>query len=350
MLKLYPTLLLTVLLVNTILHAQENWMKESRVVNLSGKWKFSIGDDREWSKPGYDDSNWEEIKVPSAWEDQGFHGYDGFAWYRKQFFCPAWIKGKTISIDMGYIDDADEIFINGYSVGATGTFPPHYSTAYSAHRRYIIPERFLHLNGNNIIAVKVYDAELSGGILSGHQRINVMSYALEPDYRIEGEWKFFPGDDFNARNPGYDDSRWETIMVPGAWEEQGYPDLDGYAWYRKTIRLTADLINKDLVLILGKIDDMDMVYLNGTPIGKTGNMDREANKYDYQKIRGYFIPKGLLKAGQNNVIAIRVFDGGYIGGMYMGPVGFVTQNRYRNFFRNYRERNSRSIWDILIGN
>ena len=36
----------------------------NKVKDLSGRWKFSIGDNPEWASPDYDDSNWESmIKV-----------------------------------------------------------------------------------------------------------------------------------------------------------------------------------------------------------------------------------------------------------------------------------------------
>ena len=37
-------------------------------------------------------------------------------------------------------------------------------------------------------------------------------------------------------------------------------------------------------------------------------------------MRFYSIPKDLIKYGQNNYIAIRIFDGGGDGGILTGPV------------------------------
>ncbi len=52
----------------------DNWKMK---LDLSGAWKFSIGDNEQWADPEFDDRNWESIQVPSPWESQGFHGYDG---------------------------------------------------------------------------------------------------------------------------------------------------------------------------------------------------------------------------------------------------------------------------------
>jgi beta-galactosidase/beta-glucuronidase len=64
---------------------QHNTETEKQVLNLSGRWKFSLGDEDEWKDEKFNDSNWEKVSVPSSWENQGFHGYDGYAWYRTSF-------------------------------------------------------------------------------------------------------------------------------------------------------------------------------------------------------------------------------------------------------------------------
>ena len=54
-----------------------------RVIKFKDQWKFSIGDDFNWANPAFDDGDWENILVPSPWEDEGYHGYDGYGWYRR---------------------------------------------------------------------------------------------------------------------------------------------------------------------------------------------------------------------------------------------------------------------------
>ena len=63
----------------------EDWKS---VLDLRGKWKFDLGDDEKRAIVAFDDSKWDEIFVPSAWEDEGYPGYDGYAWYRKHFRLP----------------------------------------------------------------------------------------------------------------------------------------------------------------------------------------------------------------------------------------------------------------------
>ena len=53
------------------------------------------------------------------------------------------------------------------------------------------------------------------------------------------DWRFAP-DDKNIGVPekwfaiDFNDSDWEVLEAGTKWEEQGYPDLDGFGWYRKS--------------------------------------------------------------------------------------------------------------------
>jgi beta-galactosidase/beta-glucuronidase len=98
--------------------------------SLKGSWQFSIGVNEEWVSPKFNDSDWETIKAPSPWENQGYNGYNGYAFYRKKINIPSNYKGRMLYLNMGYIDDVDEVYLNGHKIGSTGGFPPDYNTAY----------------------------------------------------------------------------------------------------------------------------------------------------------------------------------------------------------------------------
>lgn len=109
--------------------------------------------------------------------------------------------------------------------------------------------------------------------------------------------------------PGYDDGDWKTMNLPGYWESQGYPDLDGVVWYRKEVELPASWAGKPLELDLGPIDDEDMTFFNGKKVGsieKTGF---------YAQDRSYEIPAGVAQAGKN-LISVRVTDISGNGGFH----------------------------------
>lgn len=322
---------------------------EWKVLSLKGKWKFSIGDDKKWARPDFNDRDWEEIYAPSPWEEQGFYGYDGYAWYRKHFYCPASVKGKLLTLNIGRIDDVDEVYINGRLMGQTGSFPPDYATAYDAERKYTVPESLLKMNADNVISIRVYDAELGGGIMSGDLGLFARSYPIQPEIALDGFWKFRIGDDQEWKDNEYSDRDWKEIIAPAFWETQGYRNYDGYAWYRKKIFIPASMKDKQLVLMLGKIDDKDETFFNGRQIGQTGDINGEyTNDRDYQMFRGYFIPKDAIKYNSDNIIAVRVYDGFQDGGIYSGPIGITTRERYSQMWK--KQKGQKSFWELLFGN
>ena len=316
-------------------HAQDDWEK---VLNLKGNWKFSIGDSKKWADPKFIDSDWETIDVPSKWEDEGFNGYNGYAWYRKTFDGTALDKNLDFSLFLGYIDDVDEVYLNGHKIGFSGTFPPKFHTAYDAFRNYYLPKEFINFNGKNLLAVRVFDSEIEGGIVKGDIGIFINENDRDLTINLRGVWDFALETKL-YRNDGDDeflgtdkhtppvDSKWSKINVPGEWEHQGYNNFDGTGWYRKQFVIPEALDGEDLVLLLGKVDDFDHTYFNGKWIGSTNWHDRS---------RVYTIPSDLFNGGAVNVLLVYVKDSQGRGGIYEGPIGIMKQ---ADFTRYYRQKN-----------
>jgi sialate O-acetylesterase len=112
------------------------------------------------------------------------------------------------------------------------------------------------------------------------------------------------------KNNDFDDSKWPLMKLPGLWETQGLPDLDGIVWFRKTITISEADAGKAAALELCMIDDNDETYINGVSVGSTDG---------YNTTRKYQIAAGVLKAGKNT-IAVKIGDTGGGGGIY----GLVT--------------------------
>ncbi|OLC05939.1 MAG: hypothetical protein AUH42_06550 [Gemmatimonadetes bacterium 13_1_40CM_70_11] len=142
----------------------------TEVYRLGGPWRFRTGDDPGYGRREYDEQAWEPIAVPGNWEAAGHPGYDGYAWYRTRFTLPPLPSrpvgpsdGRTVYIELGKIDDADETFVNGVKVGQTGEFPPRYRSEWQTYRRYAVPDDALNWGGENVLAVRVYDGGGPGG-------------------------------------------------------------------------------------------------------------------------------------------------------------------------------------------
>lgn len=316
-------------LLSTMIYAGDGW---ERIIDLRGQWKFTLGDKEAWADPVFDDRDWTDMFVPSAWEDEGFPGYDGYAWYRKKFQLQSNTDTKNLFLRLGRIDDVDEVYINGRLIGFSGSFPPEYFTAYHMDRNYRIPPDLFRSGQDNVISVRVFDNELAGGILHNEIGIYRKNNVLDPEIPLDGTWKFMTGDQDEWKNVEYDDQNWHQLMVPAPWEIQGFRDYDGFAWYRKSVYIPAAFRDQDLVLVLGRIDDLDQTFVNGYKVGETGPMHNteifNAMGDQWLQWRGYKLPEGVIRYGEENLIAVRVYDGLVQGGIYEGPIGIMTTAQY----------------------
>lgn len=328
----------------------------NEVVTLKGYWKFNIGDNPQWANNNFDDSQWDNIYAPRSWEKQGYVGYDGYAWYRKNIVIPNTNYNQQLYLQLGNIDDVNQVYFNGQLIGELGITPPQYYSQYNAPIFYHIPHKLINFNGPNTIAVRVYDDKGDGGIVSGP-----LSICHNPDLELltlnlAGNWKIAFKNYKGSLMADYNDSHWPNITVPGYWESQGHNNYDGYACYRKTFDFNINTNDQKLYLILGKIDDRDRVYLNGKLIGATNDMYGQPlgnrQRGDWQIRRAYKIPKGLINQNGKNTVVVLVHDNGGIGGIIEGPVGIMNQKQFYEYESKYETYNysSNTIFDFIFNN
>jgi hypothetical protein len=162
-------------------------------------------------------------------------------------------------------------------------------------------------------------------------------------------WKFKAGDNMAWCNPSFDDSKWTTLLPTKNWEDQGYEKLDGFAWYRIKFLLPSSLkeqaLMKDsLQFLLGRIDDCDQVFLNGELIGQNAQAQgiKTIPGNDFIKEHGIWntdrryvlnVHDTRILWDKENVIAVRVYDQGGLGGMFSKPfrVSMVSFSDYVKF-------------------
>jgi sialate O-acetylesterase len=97
------------------------------------------------------------------------------------------------------------------------------------------------------------------------------------------------------------------MQLPGYWADNGLAGVNGVVWFRKDIDVPAAMAGAPAKLMMGRIVDMDVVYVNGVQCGTTG--------YQYPP-RRYEVPAGLLKAGKNT-ITVRVVNNSGRGGFVL---------------------------------
>ncbi len=138
---------------------------------LNTQWQFSVGDSLIWKDENFNSSKWTTIKSGASWESQGFTNYDGFAWYRKSVVIPVELKKDALKFEgltlyLGTIDDADQVYFNGKLIGESGKLPPNYVSAYDKIRNWNINPKDVHWGKENIIAIRVFDGGGGGGLIS----------------------------------------------------------------------------------------------------------------------------------------------------------------------------------------
>ncbi len=96
---------------------------ERAVYDFDPGWRLLVGDAKEASAPGFDDSAWTPVTLPRAWnEDDAFRvsiaeHRTGIAWYRKAFVLPPGAAGKKIYVEFEGVRQGAEFFLNGKSLG-----------------------------------------------------------------------------------------------------------------------------------------------------------------------------------------------------------------------------------------
>lgn len=92
----------------------------------------------------------------------------------------------------------------------------------------------------------------------------------EPVISLDGQWRFHPGDDSRWASPDFDDSAWPLLRSDRPWSEQGYKNLDGFAWYRFSVQPPSQAMA--LAIVLPSILTDYELFENGKKIGGFGHM------------------------------------------------------------------------------
>jgi hypothetical protein len=198
------------------------------VIRLDGEWRFARdaenrGTERGYATPAFDDAAWSPIRADAPWEAQGHDNVDGFAWYRRAFEISVKPEGSAL-LELGQIDDVDEVFVNGARVGGTGSVPPATRSAWTQLRAYAVPVDALR-QGRNTVAVRVFDEVGDGGLRGGPQRL---SFGPGAGWLVKVLTR--PPSGFAAANSGlameltpdgdFPGRIWFNPPVAGAWLEE----------------------------------------------------------------------------------------------------------------------------------
>jgi alpha-glucosidase (family GH31 glycosyl hydrolase) len=161
---------------------------------------------------------------------------------------------------------------------------------------------------------------------------------------IKKDWKFaIDPKDIGLSNEWYstkfDDSKWKTIQAGNKWENQGFPDYDGYAWYRKSVLIPKNINADSLYLIFGGVDDMYDLFVNGKKIAHFGSPGNGVySTLTYKQV------SSILNRGKENLIVLRVYDWGDGGGIRRLPVEIADRIPDRGIHFNLAEKHQAEVF------
>jgi len=151
---------------------------------------------------------------------------------------------------------------------------------------------------------------------------------------LSENWRFSPDDDNIGISEKwysvhFDDSKWNMLDAGKRWEDQGYPDLDSFGWYRKAVDLPVDWKGKDVWIKFGGVNDAYELFINGESVSFFGEANISfASKPSFSKITKY------LKYDETNLITVKVNDWGNSGGLWRLSVLITTdENEVNNLFK-----------------
>lgn len=128
---------------------------------------------------------------------------------------------------------------------------------------------------------------------------------------LDEDWKFWLGDDPDAKLPTFDDARWRIVNVPHDWsiespvnppptgDNNGGYFTHGIGWYRKSFTSPVTSATHKVVIEFDGVYMNSDVWINGQFLGR--------KPYGFNGFR-YDITEYLHKDGTLNVVAVRVDD------------------------------------------
>ena len=132
---------------------------------------------------------------------------------------------------------------------------------------------------------------------------------------LAGTWEFALGDP-----PGgvaeLDGLPFRPVPVPGTWQSGGIPG-HGTGWYRVTFDLDPSLAIVPLAFACSQIRDADEVFLDGQPVGRTGEFPPDYDKGTIVE-RIYELPPSRTAIPGRHSLAVRVYNAGPRGGGLTG--------------------------------
>jgi len=141
-----------------------------------------------WAAPDLNDSDWQIVHIPGAFEEMRLADAPCVVWFRKEIVLPDPLPAGKASIHLGWVEKMDTTYINGHWVGA--------SSWVEHNRDYDVPRNDLK-PGTNLVTLCIFKWKSKDGFLSKPSEMHLdVSNTVVP---LAGEWKGKLS--FNAKPP-----------------------------------------------------------------------------------------------------------------------------------------------------
>jgi len=128
-----------------------------RVINFNRYWRFAKGDQPGAEAADFDDSAWQDVRLPHDWaisgpfnpKENGYAGklpWKGVGWYRKTFTLDKADSGRRVYFDFDGVMAFPKVYVNGQLAG-------QWDYGYMSFRVDATP--YVKFDGTNVIAVQV---------------------------------------------------------------------------------------------------------------------------------------------------------------------------------------------------
>lgn len=187
-------------------------------VSLAGEWKYLVegtwppapnptdvridqgppsGLAKTYSQPGFRATDWKPVALPGELDrvDAQLKNKTWAVWLRKEIDVPAALAGQPLLLELGPIDDFEEVWLNGARIGATSSDTASW---WALPRSYPVRPGFA-VAGRNVVLVRLYNQFGTGGFNAASSR----QMALRLKDAPEPEGPYVPG--FRKDHPLGDD-------------------------------------------------------------------------------------------------------------------------------------------------
>ncbi|APH06209.1 alpha/beta hydrolase-fold protein [Bacillus weihaiensis] len=276
---------------------------DEQLIDLMGDWKFSaykpyltkekvaLDDIKNVTKEEW--NSWGTVQPALGWWTATFESslggnpnWTGYAWYVREFDMPTDFKSEDLLLALGKFDEANEVYVNGVRVGATGIPEAggNYdeSNPWDVDRLYELDSTILNYGGSNTIAIRMANSNGGGGWYQGPVGI----YSPAAYNKIVGLPSELADSSITAQMKEFVEKQNAAIEAK---------DIDAYA---KTVASDYFQSGYDKERLLEKVK----TYTNGD--GEVTVTDQSINVYIYKDMYLYQAERTILTAKGDTITEV----------------------------------------------